>query len=67
MNEDLTDRAIQFIADAQQVAPNKPFFIYFCIGAMRALHHVSKEWIDNYKGKFDDGWEASGENSLFLL
>jgi len=30
------DKAIQFIADAKQVAPIKPFFMYFCPGAMHA-------------------------------
>ena len=29
---DLVDRAIEFIADAKQVAPDKPFFMYFCTG-----------------------------------
>jgi len=58
LTEDLVDRAINFIADAKQVAPNKPFFTYFCTGATHAPHHVPKEWADKYKGKFDDGWEA---------
>jgi arylsulfatase A-like enzyme len=55
---DLVDRAIEFIADAKQLAPNKPFFLYFCTGANHAPHHVPKEWADKYKGKFDDGWDA---------
>jgi arylsulfatase len=58
LTEDLVDKAISFIADAKQVAPNKPFFMYFCPGAMHAPHHVPKEWADHYKGKFDGGWEA---------
>jgi arylsulfatase len=58
LTEDLTDKAIQFIADAKQVAPNKPFFLYFATGAMHAPHHVPKEWADHYRGVFDDGWEA---------
>jgi len=58
LTEDLADKAIAFIADSKQVAPNKPFFMYFCTGAMHAPHHVPKEWADKYKGKFDDGWEA---------
>ncbi len=61
VTEDLVDKAISFIADAKQVAPNKPFFIYFCTGAQHAPHHVPKEWADRYKGKFDDGWEAYRE------
>jgi len=58
LTPDLVDKAISFIADAKQVAPNKPFFLYFCPGAMHAPHHVPKEWADRYKGKFDAGWEA---------
>ncbi len=64
LNEDLANKAIQFIADAKQVAPNKPFFMYFCTGAMHAPHHVPKEWADKYKGKFDDGWEAYREKTF---
>jgi arylsulfatase len=58
LTEDLVDKAISFIADSRQVAPDKPFFMYFCPGAMHAPHHVPKEWADKYKGRFDDGWDA---------
>ena len=58
------DKAISFIADSKQVAPKKPFFMYFCPGAMHAPHHVPKEWADKYKGKFDDGWDAYREKTF---
>ena len=58
LTPDLVDHAKAMIADAKQVAPNKPFFMYFCPGAMHAPHHVPKEWADKYKGKFDGGWDA---------
>ncbi len=61
VTEDLVDKAISFIADAKQVAPNKPFFMYFAPGAMHAPHHVTNEWSDQYAGAFDDGWEAYRE------
>jgi len=64
LTEDLVQRAISFIADAKQVAPKKPFFLYFAPGAMHAPHHVSKEWADKYKGQFDDGWEMYRETVL---
>ncbi len=64
LTEDLTDKAISFIADAKQVAPNKPFFMYFCPGAAHAPHHVPKEWADQYKGQFDDGWDAYRERTF---
>ena len=58
---DLADKAIEFIADLKQVAPDKPFFLYFATGANHAPHQVPKEWADKYKGKFDDGWDAYRE------
>jgi arylsulfatase len=61
LTEDLVDKAISFIADTKQVAPNKPFFMYFAPGAMHAPHHVTKEWADKYRGEFDDGWDAYRE------
>ena len=64
LTEDLVDKAMAFIADSKQVAPDKPFFMYFCTGAMHAPHHVRKEWSDKYKGQFDDGWEAYREKTF---
>src|SRR5512135_815280 len=64
LTEDLVDRAISFVADAKQVAPDKPFFMYFCPGAMHAPHHVRKEWSDKYKGHFDEGWDVYREKTF---
>lgn len=64
LTEDLVDKAIAFIADAKQIAPDKPFFMYFCPGAMHAPHHVPKEWADKYKGQFDDGWDGYREKTF---
>jgi arylsulfatase len=64
LNEDIVNKSIQFIADSKQVAPSKPFFMYFCPGAMHAPHHVPKEWADRYKSKFDDGWDVYREKIL---
>jgi arylsulfatase A-like enzyme len=58
---DLTDKAIEFIRDAKVVAPDKPFFLYYCPGAAHAPHHAPREWADKYKGKFDMGYEAYRE------
>ena len=64
LSKDLADRAIAMIADAKQVAPEKPFFMYFCPGANHAPHQPPKEWADKYKGKFDEGYEAIREKIL---
>ena len=58
---DITDKAIEFIRDAKAIAPDKPFFLYYCPGAGHAPHHAPKEWADKYKGKFDMGYEAYRE------
>jgi arylsulfatase len=55
---DLVEKAKAMVADSKQVAPNKPFFLYFASGACHAPHHVPKEWADKYKGKFDGGWDV---------
>ncbi len=61
LTTDLTDRAIEFIRDAKVIAPEKPFFMYFCPGATHAPHHVAPEWIEKYKGEFDMGYEKYRE------
>jgi len=64
LTEDLVDRSISFIADAKQVAPKKPFFLYFAPGAMHAPHHVAPEWIEPYRGRFDEGWDVYRERAF---
>ncbi|MEU4496410.1 sulfatase-like hydrolase/transferase [Streptomyces sp. NPDC023998] len=61
---DLVERAMSFIADAKQVAPDKPFYLHLCPGATHAPHHVPKEWADRYRGRFDDGWDAFREHTF---
>src|SRR4051812_21192429 len=61
LTEDLVDKSIQFIADARQIQPDKPFYLHLCFGATHAPHHVAKEWADRYAGQFDDGWDAYRE------
>ena len=38
--------------------------MYFAPGATHAPHHVPKEWIAKYKGKFDQGWDKLREETL---
>ncbi len=58
---DITDKALSFIRDAKAIAPDKPFFLYYCPGACHAPHHAPTEWADKYKGRFDMGYEAYRE------
>ncbi|MGM9509104.1 arylsulfatase [Larkinella sp. GY13] len=64
LNELLANRAIQYIAGQKSSAPDKPFFLYLATGAGHAPHQVAKEWSDQYKGKFDGGWDQYREQVL---
>jgi arylsulfatase A-like enzyme len=62
--DDMTDKAVKWIAQQKAIAPDKPFFVYFAPGATHAPHHVPKEWADKYKGKFDQGWDKLREETI---
>ena len=62
--EDMTEKALKWIAQQKALAPDKPFFVYFAPGATHAPHHVPKEWADKYKGKFDGGWDKLREETF---
>ena len=44
--------------------PDRPFFVYFAPGATHAPHHVPKEWVDKYAGRFADGWDVQRERTF---
>jgi arylsulfatase len=58
---DLADKAINWARQQKALMGDKPFFMYFAPGATHAPHHVPKEWIDKYKGKFAHGWDKQRE------
>jgi arylsulfatase A-like enzyme len=61
LSKDLADQALRFIRDSKQSEPDKPWYLWFCPGANHAPHHAPQEYIDKYKGRFDDGYEAYRE------
>ncbi|MBE9224553.1 sulfatase-like hydrolase/transferase [Phormidium sp. LEGE 05292] len=61
LTEDLADKAISWVSQQKALMPDKPFFMYFAPGATHAPHHVPKEWIEKYKGKFAHGWDKQRE------
>jgi arylsulfatase len=61
---DMTNQAIQWIRSQHSLTPDKPFFTYFATGATHAPHHVPKEWIAKFKGKFDGGWDKYREETF---
>ncbi|WP_417505752.1 arylsulfatase [Microbacterium sp.] len=64
LSEDLTERAMSWIAQHKSLSPDKPWLTYLAFGAMHAPHHIWPEWADRYKGKFDSGWDTYREETL---
>jgi len=58
LNEDLADNAIQFLTDHASLAPNKPFFMYYSLGAMHSPHQAPDAYLEKYRGKYDKGWDV---------
>jgi arylsulfatase A-like enzyme len=61
LSEDLADRAISYIGDLKSNNSEKPFFCYLAFGAHHSPLQAPKEYIDCYKGKFNEGWDVYRE------
>lgn len=57
LTTDMANDAIRWLHRHDAVAPDKPFFLYFATAATHTPHQVPKKWIEQYKGKFDEGWD----------
>lgn len=64
LTEDLADHAVAWVRQQKALMPDKPFFMYFAPGATHAPHHVPKEWIEKYRGRFDEGWDVQRERTF---
>lgn len=61
---DMTNQAINWASAQQSLTPDKPFYMYFAPGATHAPHHSPKQYIDKYKGKFDQGLDKYREETF---
>jgi len=61
LTTDITNDAIHWLHAHDAVAADKPFFIYYAPGATHFPLQVPNEWIEPYKGEFDQGWDKLRE------
>jgi arylsulfatase len=61
---DMTNQSVAWVKYQKALTPDRPFFVYYAPGAVHAPHHVPQEWIDRWKGKFDNGWDGMREEIL---
>ncbi len=57
LDQDLADRAIEWITGHKSIKPDLPFMMLWASGSMHSPHHAPDSHIDKYKGKFDAGWD----------
>jgi arylsulfatase len=56
----MADDAIGWMKQLNDLAPDKPFLLYYVPGATHAPHHPTPEWIKKISDMhlFDEGWNA---------
>lgn len=64
MEADLADRSIAWVKAEQAIDPSRPYFLYVAPGGTHSPHHVPKDWIEKFKGKFDAGWDVYRQQTL---
>jgi len=64
VSEDITDQLITMIRDQQQVASGRPFFAYLPFGAVHCPFHAPEEYIEPYRGRFDEGWDVERQRTF---
>ena len=45
--------------DLQSVRPDRPFFLYLAFGATHAPHQAPAEYLDRWRGRFDEGYDVA--------
>ncbi len=61
LSEDLVDKAIGFLHDTVSIRPDRPFFSYLAFGATHAPHQAPAEYLEKYRGRYDEGWDVARE------
>ena len=58
LSEDLVDQLLAMIADSKGIRPDRPFFAYLPFGATHAPHQAPAEYLERYRGAYDEGWDV---------
>lgn len=64
LDDIMADKAMSWLRLQHSLAPNRPWLMYYATGTAHAPHHAPKEWIEKYKGQFDEGWDKVREKTL---
>ena len=64
LDVDLADEAIAQLRELRLHNPDRPFLLWYATGSPHAPHQAPPEWIERYRGRFDDGWDVWRERTL---
>lgn len=64
LDRDLADKAIAWLSEQNAADPDRPFFIYFATGTAHAPNHAPADWLEAYRGRFEDGWDVLREETV---
>ena len=64
LDQDLADRAIEWITGHKSLKPEDPFMMLWASGSMHSPHHAPPEYIEKYRGRFDMGWDLAREEII---
>ena len=59
----MADEAIHYMRELKEIAPDKPFLVYYVPGGTHSPHHPTPEWIKKISDMhlFDGGWNKVRE------
>ncbi len=59
----MADEAIHYMKELKEIAPDKPFLVYYVPGGTHSPHHPTPEWIKKVSDMhlFDGGWNKVRE------
>jgi len=59
----MADEAIGYIKQLKEIAPGKPWLVYYVPGATHAPHHPTSDWVKKISDMhlFDEGWNKVRE------
>ena len=57
----MADEAIAHIRMLAEAAPGRPWLMHYAPGGTHAPHQPTPDWINRFRGQFDEGWEVLRE------
>ena len=64
LEADMADKTVAWIQRQKSIHPDKPWIAYYTPSGPKPPVGVPKEWIEKYRGRFDDGYDKLRERTL---